>query len=283
MKQIICVVIALATVIVSGCSDGGDGYKPSYGANSLTIGLEPSRTTLGESIDGKRSLYWSAGDRIVADGVTSADAQFEGEKSSVAVFDFGDVALDYPSNILYPAAFYKDEATVTLPNVQSATINGEIATNTIPMACVATASEKPKLQHLAGVIHLQLRAENDTHNNNVRKVEFWGNDEEQVSGDFAIDYTTTTLTATSVKQALKKTSALVTGELSADVVTDVFVVVPAREYKNGFTVCVINEAGHFLEKVKPSSVTIHKGEILKQPEIVFIPTGTLIGVEIPNS
>ena len=113
-------------------------------------------------------------------------------------------------------------------------------------------------------------------------VEFKGNDGEQVSGDFAIDYATTTLSPLVDSDATKVVGTRVTGELSTEKATDVFVVVPAQEYKKGFTIRVINDAGHYLDKVKASGATIEKGAIMKMPEIPFIPTGTLVGVEIPS-
>ena len=233
----------------------------------------------------------------MANELASSEAKIDGEKAGVATFDF-ESALTYPCNILYPASFYKGAETITLPSVQQQTVEGNIDSNTLPMATyIKEEGKMPKLHHLAGVVHLQLRAENNTRNNNIRIVEFWSgpqksNEEtnpdeqtvsyEQVSGDFTIDYETATLTPTSNKESWQKVSVVLMSELSVDKVTDVFVVVPAQEYKNGFTVRVINEIGHYLDVTKVSAQTIAKGDILKMPEFKFIPTGTLLGIEIPN-
>ena len=119
-----------------------------------------------------------------------------------------------------------------------------------------------------------------TRNNDVRRVEFWGNDDEQVSGDFLIDYNAVTLTPNGDKADDKKLATRVVGTLTTDAISDVFVVVPAQEYKNGFTVRIINSTGNYMDKKKSSGVSIANGEILKMPEMEFIPTGTIINVEL---
>ena len=294
MRYAVYMISTLTALAVCGCSNGDDLTLPPSSDSSIAIELGQTKTYLGDSVDGVRSVYWSVGDCIVANGMTSSEAKIEGEKARVATFDF-ESKLDYPCNILYPVSIYKDAATVTLPSIQYQTVDGTIDTNTLPMAtCVVKEGEMPKLHHLAGVIHLQLKAENDNYNHNIRRIEFWGgitepkeNEEEpvsheQVSGDFTIDYATATLTPTSNKVSAQKVTLRLKSELSADKITDVFIVVPAQEYKNGFTVRIVNELGHYLDKSKPSAHTIANGEILKMPEFSFVPTGTVIEGELSN-
>ena len=294
MRYIVYMIATLSALAVCGCSNGDDLTLPPSSDSSITIELEQARTYLGESVDGMRSVYWSVDDRIVANGVTSSEAKIDSERLGVATFDF-DSKIEYPCNILYPTSLYKDATTVTLPSLQYQTVDGNIDTNTLPMAtCVVAEGEMPKLHHLAGVIHIQLRAYEDEWSDTIRLIEFWSGSEEpkegvvpevahkQVSGDFTIDYATATLTPISNKISAQKVSVALDKELSLDRVTDLFIVVPAQEYENGFTVRVINEVGQYLDKTKPSSQSIAKGDILKMPEFSFIPTGTIVGVEIPN-
>ena len=294
MRYIVYMIATLSALAVCGCSNGDDLTLPPSSDSSITIELEQARTYLGESVDGVRSVYWSVGDCIVANGATSSEAKIDSERLGVATFDF-DSKIDYPCNILYPTSLYKDATTVTLPSLQYQTVDGTIDTNTLPMAtCVVKEGEMPKLHHLAGVVHIQLRAYEDKWSDNIRLIEFWSGSEcpnesvvpevphKQVSGDFTIDYATATLAPTSNKISAQKVGVVLDKELSVDKVTDVFIVVPAQEYEDGFTVRIMNEVGQYLDKIKPSSQSIAKGDILKMPEIVFIPTGTQIGVEIPN-
>lgn len=291
MKYAVYVISALTAIAACGCSNSEDFTLPQSGNNSITIelkqtpnlgGEEQSRTYLDESVNGYRSVCWSSGDRIMANELISSEAQIDEENAAFATFVFEKI-IDYPCNILYPASFYKDATTVTLPGTQYQTKEGNIDTNTLPMATYATEEGKmPNLHHLTGILHLQLRAESTTRNNKIRLIEFWGASNEQVSGDFAIDYTTASLTPASNKKSARKVSVVLTSELSVDKVTNVFIVVPAQEYKSGFTVRVVNEVGHYLDVTKKSALSIADGAILKMPEFSFTPTGTLIGVEIPN-
>jgi hypothetical protein len=221
---------------------------PKQTTNSITIGLTQTKTSLGTLENGVRKIFWSNGDCIAANGSTSSEAILDAENSSVATFDF-ESELTYPLNILYPASFYKDASTITLPAVQAAA-TASFATNTLPMATsVASVGDAIKLSHLAGVIRLQLKAQKDR-DNTIRKVEFAGNDGEQVSGDFLIDYNAVTLTPNGDKADDKKLATRVVGTLTTDAISDVFVVVPAQEYKNGFTVRIINSTGNYMDKKK---------------------------------
>lgn len=285
MKRLSQILVLMAMFATSCNVD--DMYVGEQYGTEISIELEQNRTSLGESVEGKRAVYWSSGDRIAANGLVSNEAQLSAENSSIATFNFG-VTLNYPLNILYPSTFYQEAGKIVLTRVQDFA-EGTVATNTLPMATmVANRGDDIKLHHLAAVVHLQLKA-SSAKNNAIRKVEIRGRANEQMSGEFAIDYTTSTLTPTVIvpptEQNTESNLALVTGsrvfgELSADKVTDVYVVVPAQEYAEGFTVRVINEYGHYMDKAKTSGVTLSKGEIYKLPAIEFEPTGTIIKVEL---
>ena len=294
MKKMIYTTL-LATLFLSGCNGKSEMEVLGEQGTTITVELLQSKTSLGELIDGKRALYWSAGDRIVANGEISDEVKIMAENLSVATFSFAKT-LGYPRNIFYPASLYNEATKVTLLRVQDYA-EGTVATNTLPMATVVEkVGDATKLHHLAAVVHLQLKASaTESYDNVLRKVEIRGRNNEQMSGEFLIDYNTTTLTSTvsypPVVEGVKESNyadevpALVTGSrvegvLSADEVTDVFVVVPARLYERGFTVRVINECGHYMDKEKRSGVTLSKGEIYKLPEIEYVPTGTLMNVEL---
>lgn len=287
MKRFVYAVLA-ATVLFAGCSAGDDNIVSSQEGTTITVELGKSRTSFGESINGERAIYWSSGDRIAANGEVSGEAQMSGEQSGVATFAFSS-EIGFPRYILYPASFYEDATSIILPRVQDFA-EGTVATNTLPMATmVANIGDATKLHHLAAVVHLQLKADVEPRNNAVRKVEIRGRANEQMSGKFLIDYNTAMLaptvaispSVTNTENVLELvTGSRVFGELSTDKITDVFVVVPAQEYANGFTVRVINEYGHYMDKEKTSGVTLTNGEIYKLPPFEFVPTGTIVRVEL---
>jgi hypothetical protein len=105
-----------------------------------------------------------------------------------------------------------------------------------------------------------------------------------VSGDFNIDYASATLTdkgSTATKDL--KVSAKVAQILTTESAIDVFVVVPAREYANGFTVTFVDKNGHYMEKSSSSALILAKGEVRAMPELAFEPTGTKFDVEISSA
>ena len=284
MREIVCAIVALTTLILGGCSQGGDVGLPEQG-ESLTIKLPEQicvKTSLGESVEGRRSIYWSNGDCIAANGEISSEVEIEGDKSKEAVFNFSS-ALTYPCNILYPASFYKDATTITLPKLQPAA-EGTFATNTLPMAtCVAKSGADVVLHHLASVIHLQVKdtsGENEGKHATLLRVEFRGNGAEVISGDFTIDYTNITLSPAEGGMLNDFTAVSAGCTLSTTEVKDIFIVVPAMEYASGFTVRIIDELGHYMDNKKGSAVTLSPGEIYKLPVIEFVPTKTLVDMEI---
>lgn len=283
MKKIFRSVAALAVVMFAGCITDmtNDVVAPVGGQTTVTVGIEDTKTYLGELVDGARKVYWHSSDQIAINGKVSTATTLNEEKTQ-AVFSF-DTELVHPYSVLYPAEMYKDEATITLPAVQNAATNS-FAGDAAPMAAYAEAEGTITLHHLAGVVRLQitLPAESTHGHHQLNKVEFRGVAGEQVSGDFAIDYQTATLTGFSTAEADKVVATKVSKTLVAGETDDVFIVVPAQEYAQGFTVRLIDDAGHYMD-IASKAITIEKGEIKAMPVVEFVPTGTLIGVEIKSA
>lgn len=283
MKKIFRSVAALAVVMFAGCITDmtNDVVAPVGGQTTVTVGIEDTKTYLGELVDGARKVYWHSSDQIAINGKVSTATTLNEEKTQ-AVFSF-DTELVHPYSVLYPAEMYKDEATITLPAVQNAATNS-FAGDAAPMAAYAEAEGTITLHHLAGVVRLQitLPAESTHGHHQLNKVEFRGVAGEQVSGDFAIDYQTATLTGLSTAEADKVVATKASKTLVAGETDDVFIVVPAQEYAQGFTVRLIDDAGHYMD-ITSKAMTIEAGEIKAMPVVEFVPTGTLIGVEIKSA
>lgn len=288
MKKIFRSVAALVVVLFAGCTTEPieDTIAPSVdgGTTVVTFDLGESRTSLGDLDDNnRRKVLWSAGDKIAINGVTSAEAVISEENPALASFSF-DGTLAYPYNALYPAAFYKDEATITLPATQDVGV-GTFATNTLPMASHIGEGEAATLHHIAGALRFRIKqaAAEGADAHKIHHLEFRGNNGEQLSGDFAIDYANLTLTSASVAEADKVVATKVNANSSKEQDLDVFVVVPARTYEKGFTLRIIDENGHYMDVKSEISQTIAKGEIKAMPSVEFVPTGTLVNVEIKSA
>ena len=285
MKKMFKTVAALAVVMFAGCTTDliNDVVTPGVGAGqtTVTVGIEDTKTYLGELVDGARKVYWHNGDQIAINGVASTAVELNEEKTA-GVFTF-DAELTHPYSVLYPAEMYKDAQTITLPAVQDAA-TGSFGGDSAPMAAYQTEVGTVQLHHLAGVIRLQVTLPADSkHGHHVlNKVEFRGKAGEQVSGDFTIDYQAVTLTGASAAEADKVVTTKAFKGLAAGETDDVFIVVPAIEYAEGFTVRLIDDAGHYMD-IASKAMTIEKGEIKAMPVVEFVPTGTLVGVEIASA
>ena len=284
MKKIFRTVAALAVVMFAGCTTDitNDVVAPVGGGTTVTVGIADTKTYLGELVDGARKVYWHNGDQIAINGVASSSITLNEEKTQ-AVFSFDDATLEHPYNVLYPAEMYKDAQTITLPAVQNGATNN-FAKDVAPMASYQAAEGTVQMHHLAGVIRLQVTLPADSKHTNhpLNKVETKGNAGEQMSGDFAIDYQAVTLTGASTAEADKVVTTKAHKTLAAGETDDVFIVVPAQEYAQGFTVRLIDDAGHYMD-ISSKAMTIEAGEIKAMPVVEFVPTGTLIGVEIASA
>ena len=72
------------------------------GKTTIKLSLEQSRTHLGEKAEGVYPLYWSTGDQIAVNGVTSAALTESSNGNADAYFSF-ESAVERPFNIVYPA------------------------------------------------------------------------------------------------------------------------------------------------------------------------------------
>lgn len=284
MKRLIKLPFAIAVVMLAvSCSATQENVCHSNEKSSLVVDLGNSRVTLGEKqSDGRIPLRWSEGDCIAANGKSSSAAQIDLERTDVATFNFSEV-LTYPCNLLYPASFYKNATTITLPLVQMYSSKG-LAANTLPMAsCITSEGEAPILKHLVGIVHLQIKAAEDAATDDlypIRKIVFEGGEKEQLCGDFEIDYESNTLIPISSQDGKKITVDMMSTSLSTAEITDVYIVVPAREYSSGYKITIVNTHGGAMSKTKSSSQTLHRGEVVTMPVFEFKHTHYTLDVGI---
>ena len=303
MKKTLKLLAALALIIFVGCTkelvddsanQAGPEVKPDeepVANTTVTIDLPsdesavaPSgisvKTSLGSLEEGVRKIYWCEDDKISINGNASTLMTNLSDDKRSATFEFAGAVLEYPYSVLYPAEMYKDEQTITLLAVQPSA-DDSFADDAVPMAAYQAEAGKIALKHLVGVVRLQIKlpAENPHNIHPLSKVEFRGNNGEQVSGDFTVDYESATLTGASSADADKVVVAKVGKALPSDNSINVFVAVPAISYANGFTVRLVDAAGHYMD-IASKTVTIEKGEIKAMPIVNFVPTGTIVDADL---
>ena len=273
-----------AALLFAGCNkEMVDADQIGGGKTVLEVGLPDSKTYMGDNEGGSRSVYWSNGDQIAVNGVASEElAELPaGTRSTTFTFDG---VLNTPYKIIYPASIYKDATHVTLPAVQSYKAGG-FADGMFPMAGYTTDGSDITLNHLCALVKISvLRASGDgADTDKIACVRFKGRNAERVSGTFEIDYPNTALVndaGTGTGLEVRVVKSLATSTTTA---VDYYLVVPAREYENGFDVIVQDVNGHIMTKSKTESKTFEAGHFYKMAAFEFVPTGTELGVEISNA
>lgn len=296
MKTRIFFVLAAIGLLASCAKEqvvSNDSVLPAapVGVTTLTVGLaepqavEPQNTKTHMDIvlmDGKHKVYWSNGDQIAVNGVSSDPLSELPEYSQTAEFNI-DAVLSTPYNIVYPASIYTDATHVALPAIQDYRAGG-FAEGMYPMAGYSADGQGITLGYLGALVKVSvLRAAADADVDNLIAVRFKGRNGEQVSGAFTIDYENVALTATSSAAADKEVRVIKTMETSTASACVYYVVVPAGTYSNGFDIIVQDVNGHIMTQSKTESTTLVAGHLYAMPQFEFVPTATELGVEISNA
>lgn len=250
----------------------------------LTVGIAPETKTHMEGNAGtSHKVYWSNGDQIAANGTASEALSGLGDEEQSATFTFSGV-LSTPYEVVYPASIYKDATHVTLPALQGYKAGG-FAEGMLPMAGISADGSNLELKHLCAIVKISVkRASSGTvDEDNIVAVRFHGRNNEKVSGVFEIDYNTPALATASgigsdAEVRVAKNQATSTSEALV-----YYLVVPAREYANGFDIIVQDANGHIMTKSKTASWTPTAGHLYAMPEFEFVPTDTELGVIIASA
>ena len=274
MKKIFFAIVS--TLLVAGCAKENlvEQMGPQDGVTVFTAGTSSTKTVLQND----RKVLWTNGDKINVNGLESNALAIEEDAVETATFTvLGD--LSDPYKALFPASIYKDAQTVTLPAVQAYAENSFGAT-AAPMAAYQANGNNLNFQHLCAVLKLTIKKADDAHK--IMYVEFSGKNDEQVCGDFSIDYQKAELTGVSTSTSAKKVRCNVYNELSEEGLV-VYLVVPAVEYASGYTIKVVDTEGHYMEKSKASGQTLVAGKIYEMPEFTFESGGTEFNVGITTA
>lgn len=256
------------------------------GQTVLTIGLpDQNKTQMGDG----GLVYWSNGDQLSLNGTASAELAGLPANSRTATFTWGGI-INTPYKLLYPASIYKDASHITLPAVQSYRAGG-FAENMFPMAGYSADGSSINVNHLCAIVKISIKRETESEaeargaevdTDNIACVRFRGKNSEKVSGEFEIDYITPALadadgTGTDLEVRVAKSLAT-----STSTATEYYLVVPAREYTNGFEVVVQDVNNHIMTKGKTGAKTLEAGHLYAMKEFAFAPTETELGIEISS-
>ena len=271
MKTIKFIVSAFAALsLAAGCSKVNEGIEtvsPAAGGTVITAGFENTKTELQS--DGKK-VYWQSGDAIAVNGSVS-EALTISTPSESAEFAFSETLAD-EKKAVYPSGIWVSDGTVSLPAQQEAGTNTSFGQNALPMVAFAESGNNLTFKHIAAVIKVRLTS--GATSAPIDYVEFSGNNDEQVSGEFGVDYSTGALTPLPAYNDADKKVRVSVGKALESGQTCVFIAVPPAEYSNGFTVKVVDTDGVTMTK-RAGAVTLRAGLIYPTPVSEFEDDGTI--------
>lgn len=258
-------------------------------AGTMVIGAELSdspdaddvtKTLISDNGNKTYSVFWADGDQILVNGETSTNIDIDLDNKKSASFTLPVVEAPYCA--VYPAGLYvkdsyktvKEDSTVieiTIPSTQKYEEKGFD-----PDAAIMTARGEAGggLAFKHAMAYLKV-AVNGTA---VKSIRVNGNDNEALSGAYTISYSKSGIAFGPKKnekdKAIGNTSATIScGESSVASGTPVFIAIPAREYKRGLTLTIVDSENHYQVVHSMKSFTAVPGKVYPTT-ITFNAAGT---------
>lgn len=297
MKRIIYFMTASAVALaLAGCAKEIEGEiqtseQQEEEAGTMVIGAELSdspdaddvtKTLISDNGDKTYSVFWADGDHILVNGETSTNIDIDPVNKKSASFTLP--VVDAPYCAVYPAGLYvkdsyktvKEDSTVieiTIPSTQKYVENGFD-----PDAAIMTARGEAGggLAFKHAMAYLKVAVNGTT----VKSIRVNGNDNEALSGIYTIAYTDSGVAFGPHKneegKAIGNTSATIScGEIGVTSGTPVFIAIPAREYKSGLTLTIVNAENQYQVVHSMKSFTAVPGKVYPTT-ITFNAAGTYL-------
>jgi len=222
--------LLLAVAMLASCSQVQEGdVNAAVGAGTtISVDLPQTRTSLGsKNENGNYSVYWSAEDKLVANGSPSTKITIK-EDGSSAQFEFGLIGGGLPYNLTYPytegSLCAEGQPTVVFAAEQNYT-EGTFGVGYAPMCGYNEGLGTTVLKHLAGVLRISPYGAVT-----LSKIEIIAAEGVALAGEFDVDCQTGAITAIEGKTSNKITytinKALTTDASTAE---PFFITVPAGE------------------------------------------------------
>lgn len=297
MKRIIYFMTASAVALaVAGCAKEIEGEiqvpeQQEEEAGTMVIGAELSdspdaddvtKTLISDNGNKTYSVFWADGDKILVNGETSTNIDIDPDNKKSASFTLP--VVDAPYCAVYPASLYvagsystekKDTAIIeiTIPSTQKYVENG-FDPNAAIMTARGEAGGGLAFKH--AMAYLKVVVTGTT----VKSIRVNGNDNEALSGIYTIAYTDSKVAFGPHKneegKAIGNTSATIScGETGVSSGTPVFIAIPAREYKSGLTLTIVNAENQYQVVHSMKTFTAVPGKVYPT-EIAFKAAGTYL-------
>ena len=286
---------AAVVLAVAGCAKEIEGEmqvpeQQEDEAGTMVIGAELSdypdvddvtKTLISDNGDKTYSVFWAEGDQILVNGETSTNIDIDPVNKKSASFTLP--VVDAPYCAVYPAGLYvkdsyktvKEDSTVieiTIPSTQKYEEKG-FDPNAAIMTARGEAGGGLAFKH--AMAYLKVSVTGTT----VKSIRVNGNDNEALSGVYTISYTDSGVAFGPHKEkgkAIGNTSATIScGEIGVTSGTPVFIAIPAREYKRGLTLTIVDSENHYQVVHSMKSFTAVPGKVYPT-EIAFKAAGTYL-------
>ena len=260
-------------------------------AGTMVIGAELSdspdaddvtKTLISDNGNKTYSVFWADGDQILVNGETSTNIDIDPDNKKSASFTLP--VVDAPYCAVYPAGLYvkdsyktvKEDSTVieiTIPSTQTYVENG-FDPNAAIMTARGEAGGGLAFKH--AMAYLKVAVTGTT----VKSIRVNGNDNEALSGAYTISYSKSGIAFGPKKneegKAIGNTSATIScGESGVASGTPVFIAIPAREYKRGLTLTIVNAENQYQVVHSMKSFTAVPGKVYPTT-ITFNAAGTYL-------
>lgn len=297
MKRIIYFMTASAVALaVAGCAKEIEGEiqvpeQQEDEAGTMVIGAELSdspdaddvtKTLISDNGNKTYSVFWADGDQILVNGETSTNIDIDPDNKKSASFTLDVVKAPYCA--VYPAGLYvkdsyktvKEDSTVieiTIPSTQKYVEKGFD-----PDAAIMTARGEAGggLAFKHAMAYLKVAVTGTT----VKSIRVNGNDNEALSAAYTISYSKSGIAFGPKKneegKAIGNTSATIScGESGVASGTPVFIAIPAREYKSGLTLTIVNAENQYQVVHSMKTFTAVPGKVYPTT-ITFNAAGTYL-------
>lgn len=288
--------VAAVVLAVAGCAKEIEGElqapeQPEDNVGTMVIGAELSdspdaddvtKTLISDNGDKTYSVFWAEGDQILVNGETSTNIDIDPDNKKSASFTLP--VVDAPYCAVYPAGLYvkdsyktvKEDSTVieiTIPSTQTYVENG-FDPNAAIMTARGEAGGGLAFKHAMAYLKVKVTG------TSVKSIRVNGNDNEAISGAYTVSYSKSEVAFGPKKnekgKAIGNTSATIScGESGVANGTPVFIAIPAREYKRGLTLTIVNAENHYQVVRSMMAFTAGPGKVYPT-EIAFNAAGTYL-------
>ena len=288
--------VAAVVLAAAGCAKEIEGEiqvpeQQEDEAGTMVIGAELSdspdaddvtKTLILDNGNKTYSVFWADGDQILVNGETSTNIDIDPDNKKSASFTLP--VVDAPYCAVYPAGLYvkdsyktvKEDSTVieiTIPSTQKYVENG-FDSNAAIMTARGDAGGGLAFKHAMAYLKVAVTG------TSVKSIRVNGNDNEALSGAYTISYSKSGIAFGPKKneegKAIGNTSATISCDESGVASgTPVFIAIPAREYKKGLTLTIVNAENQYQVVHSMTAFTAGPGKVYPT-EIAFKAAGTYL-------